>query len=182
MFRAFFWLLITIPSLAHSEIKQSQGYAIPNDSPLSFHRKHALFENLYFNGEAKIFVYYEIKNQLLTVFPDHESMKLLPFLSNNTDTFKPDKISIKSVKWIQGHDSNQKSELKKLIMKLSTLGKKQKNHNGDDIIVGNAEIIIDNYYAGFECDTPFFLAHIKEVVSATKETRYIAKTNSDGCK
>lgn len=182
LFVFFFMLLL---SSAYSAEKIDGSDVIPEDSNLSFDHRHHLFKNMYYKGEEKIRVYYKIKDGVLTVFPDDESIKILPYQTVRENEGKPYEIIIRSKEWITQESVVEKdSDIPTLDEVKLALGKNsivKQDYDGEEILVGNATVIIDNYYAGYECDNPFFLARIIKIINIEDDIKFVAKKGVGSC-
>jgi len=150
------FIIISFSSYAGEKVYPA--YKIPTDSPLKIKRVEKIPPFLFFSGKAEIRAKYTFSYLAdaykpyveLIIEPVNNSLNKLPFLVQRGRDEKPLKVSV--------------FEVKKAAKLLLGTEMAEKIINGKHpSISGEANIIIYNFGAGYECDKAVYIAKLKSV-------------------
>jgi len=164
--------VLSAACMSATDGNNEQKYIIPDGSNWIFNNNKDGF--YHFDGEAKVSVRYEIsshkdyKNLVITVHPDSESLKSLPYLM----LFDSSKQEAKNIVI-----SNSKDILSRFINEKT----QQHLNRTNDVIHGIAILILNKLSGGYECDQLTFVVSVKNIISINANKKYMKIKRKDGC-
>ncbi len=168
------YLILTILFINQIAFSKDMPYNIPDASKMTA-EEHSLLPNIDFKGQESISGTYQFRSREnyidspinLYFYPDNESLERLPFLTFRAEE-KAQEIYIKN--------SKEAAEIllgKELSAKLFS-GKVK--HLG-----GESKILIKSYTAGYECDSPSFMAILVKEIKRIKVATNVLILKYTGC-